>query len=274
MCWLPGITIRGYIRRKAGTLFEFINKGQNYWALIGWERGHFLLIKCIFINQESAWLPVNDWLIRCKQPFVILKFVIKFLLQQWLVACQISTLRVKISSSNFQHDNYIHCSSGRSKKIPVGWSDLQDFGLWERVFARATAKKKLAAITKFDFSRFLHFVVKVRVQDFQSHPPEGFSSQNTELLIFPELESPSFGQVLTSTFEFAIPVYSTRVQAFFTATLLPFSSLRDHFGRRFSRNLFFYSSSWIVAKNFGSNRTRNIFSKRKSTLGFAVSCPR
>ena len=42
-----------------------INKGQNYWALIGWERGHFFLIEGIFSNQERAWLPVNDWLIRC-----------------------------------------------------------------------------------------------------------------------------------------------------------------------------------------------------------------
>ena len=43
----------------------FINRGQNYWALIGWERGHFFLIEGIFSNQERAWLPVNDWLIRC-----------------------------------------------------------------------------------------------------------------------------------------------------------------------------------------------------------------
>ena len=33
----------------------FINKGQNYWALIGWERGHFFLIEGIFSNQERAW---------------------------------------------------------------------------------------------------------------------------------------------------------------------------------------------------------------------------
>ena len=26
-----------------GHLQRFINKGQNYWALIGWERGHFFL---------------------------------------------------------------------------------------------------------------------------------------------------------------------------------------------------------------------------------------
>ena len=43
----------------------FINKGQNYWALIRWDRGYFFLIEGIFGNQERAWLPVNDWLICC-----------------------------------------------------------------------------------------------------------------------------------------------------------------------------------------------------------------
>ena len=36
------------------TILFLINKGQNYWALIGWDRGHFFLIEGIFGNQERA----------------------------------------------------------------------------------------------------------------------------------------------------------------------------------------------------------------------------
>ena len=53
-----------------------INKGQNYWALIGWERGHFFLIEGIFSNQERAWLPVNDWLIRARVIFLRINFAL------------------------------------------------------------------------------------------------------------------------------------------------------------------------------------------------------
>ena len=67
-------------------LFSIINKGQNYWALIGWERGHFFLIEGIFSNQERAWLPVNDWLIRC----IILPFIDKQVIPWDLVLLRIN----------------------------------------------------------------------------------------------------------------------------------------------------------------------------------------
>ena len=69
------------------TMFTtLINKEQNYWALIGWERGHFFLIKGIFSNQERAWLPVNDWLIRC----IILPFIDKQVIPWDLVLLRIN----------------------------------------------------------------------------------------------------------------------------------------------------------------------------------------
>ena len=64
--WQIGLPLGGCpILLIAHMITDLINKGQNYWALIGWERGHFFLIEGIFSNQERAWLPVNDWLIRC-----------------------------------------------------------------------------------------------------------------------------------------------------------------------------------------------------------------
>ena len=69
-----------------GSFYCFINKGQNYWALIGWERGHFFLIEGIFSNQERAWLPVNDWLIRC----IILPFIDKQVIPWDLVLLRIN----------------------------------------------------------------------------------------------------------------------------------------------------------------------------------------
>ena len=39
--------------------------GQNYWMLIGWDRGHFFLnhdLEGTFGNQERAWLLDADWL--------------------------------------------------------------------------------------------------------------------------------------------------------------------------------------------------------------------
>ena len=47
--WLPALSIKGKITER--------------WLV---EReGIFFLIEGIFSNQERAWLPVNDWLIRC-----------------------------------------------------------------------------------------------------------------------------------------------------------------------------------------------------------------
>ena len=36
--------------------------GQNHWMLIGWDRGHFFLIKRALLVIKRAWLPDADWL--------------------------------------------------------------------------------------------------------------------------------------------------------------------------------------------------------------------
>ena len=36
--------------------------GQNYWMLIGWDRGHFSLIKRALLVVKRAWLLDADWL--------------------------------------------------------------------------------------------------------------------------------------------------------------------------------------------------------------------
>ena len=36
--------------------------GQNYWTLIGWDRGHFFLIKRALLVIKRAWLLDADWL--------------------------------------------------------------------------------------------------------------------------------------------------------------------------------------------------------------------
>ena len=36
--------------------------GQNYWMLIGWDRGHFSLIKRALFVIKRAWLLDADWL--------------------------------------------------------------------------------------------------------------------------------------------------------------------------------------------------------------------
>ena len=36
--------------------------GQNYWMLIGWDRGHFSLIKRALLVIKRAWLLDADWL--------------------------------------------------------------------------------------------------------------------------------------------------------------------------------------------------------------------
>ena len=36
--------------------------GQNYWMLIGWDRGHFFLIKRALLVIKRAWLLDADWL--------------------------------------------------------------------------------------------------------------------------------------------------------------------------------------------------------------------
>ena len=36
--------------------------GQNYWMLIGWDRGHFFLIKRALLVIRRAWLLDADWL--------------------------------------------------------------------------------------------------------------------------------------------------------------------------------------------------------------------
>ena len=43
-------------------LLPLSHAGQNYWRLIGWERGHFFLITRVLLVIKRAWLLDADWL--------------------------------------------------------------------------------------------------------------------------------------------------------------------------------------------------------------------
>ena len=44
------------------SLWSLSHAGQNYWMLIGWDRGHFSLIKRALSVIKRAWLLDADWL--------------------------------------------------------------------------------------------------------------------------------------------------------------------------------------------------------------------
>ena len=47
---------------KKLSLLYLSHAGQNYWMLIGWDRGHFSLIKRALLVIKRAWLLDADWL--------------------------------------------------------------------------------------------------------------------------------------------------------------------------------------------------------------------
>ena len=50
-------------RTSAQREFDLLSHaGQNYWVLIGWDRGHFFLIKRALLVIKRAWLLDADWL--------------------------------------------------------------------------------------------------------------------------------------------------------------------------------------------------------------------
>ena len=54
--------------------------GQNYWMLIGWDKGHFFLIRALLVIK-MAWLLDPNWFIRCLATLLLIQI---FLLQLWL----------------------------------------------------------------------------------------------------------------------------------------------------------------------------------------------